>query len=107
VNVEELAAATAGLSGADLKRVVEDGKLLYAYDRAQERPQLPILDYFREALATVHANKVRYVEAEARARERHPSRPSHFDVPFMGGMPVAAAMQGEVRFVKMTKPLGQ
>jgi transitional endoplasmic reticulum ATPase len=86
VDQDALVAATPGLSGADLKRVIEDGKLLYAYDRALRRQTRPAIEYFVEALETVRANKLRYAEAEARARARHPQRPSHFDVPFMAGM---------------------
>jgi transitional endoplasmic reticulum ATPase len=81
VDVEQLAAVTEELSGADLKRVIEDGKLLYAFDRARHPDALkPVIEYFLEALETVRANKVRYAQAEAIARARHPSRPSFFDV---------------------------
>ena len=79
VDVDRLAAATDGLSGADLKRVIEDGKLLFAFDRAGGKQLRAIEEYFVEALETVRANKVRYAEAEASARARHPSRPSYFD----------------------------
>ncbi|MFL5607914.1 MAG: AAA family ATPase [Gemmatimonadaceae bacterium] len=81
VDVEQLAAATEELSGADLKRVIEDGKLLYAFDRARHADALrPAIEYFLEALETVRGNKVRYAQAEAVARSRHPSRPAFFDV---------------------------
>jgi hypothetical protein len=86
VDVERLAAAASDLSGADLKRVVEDGKLLYAFDRARDRTPRPALEYFLEALTTVRANKVRYAEAEASARARNPSRPSYFHLPGMMSM---------------------
>jgi ATP-dependent 26S proteasome regulatory subunit len=82
VEVEHLAATTEGLSGADLKRVVEDGKLLYAFDRARRETLKPATDYFLAALETVRANKARYAEAEAKARLRNPSRPPHFNLPF-------------------------
>jgi transitional endoplasmic reticulum ATPase len=82
VDVERLADATEELSGADLKRVVEDGKLLYAFDRAKGGALRPVTEYLLEALETVRANKVRYAQAEASARARHPERPSYFDVPF-------------------------
>jgi SpoVK/Ycf46/Vps4 family AAA+-type ATPase len=83
VDVDALAAATEALSGADLKRVVEDGKLLYAFDRAQKAALKPALEYFITALETVRANKQRYAEAEAAARMRNPvPRPPHFNIPF-------------------------
>jgi transitional endoplasmic reticulum ATPase len=79
VDVDRLAGATDGLTGADIKRLVDDGKILYAYDRARERPLSPSTDYFVSAIETVRANKERYAEAESRARAQHPQRPSIFD----------------------------
>ena len=73
VDIEQLVAATEQLSGADLKRVVEDGKLLYAFVRAKGTPKASVTDYFIDALATVRGNKMRYAEAEARARSRQPT----------------------------------
>jgi len=70
VDPAQLAAATDGFSGADLKRLVEDGKALFAYDRARgEQPGAPT-DYFLAAIETVRANKERYAQAEARAKVR-------------------------------------
>lgn len=86
IELDELAAATEHLSGADLKRVIEDGKLLYAFDRAQQRATRKLTAYFLEALETVRANKRRYAQAEASARLRHPVRPPQFHVPFDPGM---------------------
>jgi transitional endoplasmic reticulum ATPase len=80
VDVERLAAGTEGLTGADLKRLVEDGKILFAYDRAQGRPTDDATGYFLRAIETVRANKERYAAAEERARARHPSRPAIFDM---------------------------
>ena len=101
IDVDALAQATTDLSGADLKRVVEDGKLLYAFDRAREQARRPMIEYFLEALQTVRENKVRYAHAEASARMRNPARPSHFNVPFM---PSIAAVGGlsehHVEFVR-------
>jgi ATP-dependent 26S proteasome regulatory subunit len=74
-----LAAATEGLSGADLRRVVEDGKLLYAYRRATGQPAAHLMDYFSEAVNKVRTNKEKYAEAEARARAQRPQRPPYFD----------------------------
>jgi transitional endoplasmic reticulum ATPase len=80
VQVPPLVAATAGFTGADLKRLVDDGKNLFAYDQVRQLPLRSATDYFLRAVDVVHDNKARYAEAEARARERHPSRPAHFDL---------------------------
>jgi transitional endoplasmic reticulum ATPase len=108
VDEERLADATEELSGADLKRVVEDGKLLYAFDRAREREMRPVTEYLLEALETVRANKVRYAQAEASARARHPERPSYFDMPFVPGMVQMEGIGGlsEVRVVGMLSDQG-
>ena len=79
VDLEVLADASDGLSGADLKRVIEDGKLLFAFERARSAPQQPSTVYFVRAIETVRRNKEQYAAAEARARTRHPVRPSYFD----------------------------
>lgn len=79
VDVAQLAAASEGLSGADLKRVVEDGKLLFAFERERKSRTQPATEYFLRAIETVRRNKAQYAEAEARARMRHPVRPSYFD----------------------------
>jgi SpoVK/Ycf46/Vps4 family AAA+-type ATPase len=93
VDVSALAQATEELSGADLKRIVEDGKLLYAFDRTRDVAAKPALEYFLEAVGTVRANKIRYAQAEASARARRPSRPPHFDIPFFA---MADAMHVDV-----------
>ena len=79
VDVSAIAAATEGLAGADLKRVVEDGKLLFAFDREKTGTTQPPTTYFLRAVETVRRNKQQYAEAEARARARRPVRPSFFD----------------------------
>ena len=91
VDVAQLAAASDGLSGADLKRVVDDGKLLFAYERQRGTAPLPATEYFIRAIETVRRNKEQYAAAEARARARHPVRPPYFD-DFAGGI---AAIGGE------------
>ena len=65
-----LAIQTEGLTGADLKRVVEDGKVLFAYDKMRGLELRPSMEYFLTAVQTVRANKSCYEEAVARARER-------------------------------------
>jgi transitional endoplasmic reticulum ATPase len=63
-----LACETDSFTGADLKRLVEDGKALLAYDRARNIPLRPATEYFVEAVQTVRVNKEAYAEAESRCR---------------------------------------
>ena len=93
VDVNAIAAATEGLAGADLKRVVEDGKLLFAYDREKTGATQPQTTYFLRAVETVRRNKEQYAEAEARARARRPTRPAFFDA--MSGMHSFGIAMGE------------
>lgn len=79
IDVTRLAKESEGLSGADLKRVVEDGKLLFAFDRARDLDTGNPTEYFVRAMATVRQNRELYAQAEARARMRHPTRPPYFD----------------------------
>lgn len=62
-----LVSATEGFTGADLKRLVEDGKAIYAYDKAHRNELKAPTDYFLKAVAGVRENKQRYAEAEAQA----------------------------------------
>jgi transitional endoplasmic reticulum ATPase len=68
VEVPFLVEATVGFTGADLKRLLEDGKNLLAYDKVRGLPLRPVTDYFLRAVETVRENKAHYAEAEARAR---------------------------------------
>lgn len=79
VDLPRLSAMTSGYTGADLKRLGEDGKLLLARDKARQQPLRPLTEYFLEGAATVSANKRRYADAEARARQQRPVRGPHFD----------------------------
>lgn len=63
VDLEPLVMATEGLTGADLKRLVADGKTLYAYDKAYNRTLRSPTDYFLSAIEGVLASKKRYAEA--------------------------------------------
>jgi ATP-dependent 26S proteasome regulatory subunit len=80
VDVDSLVTTTEGMTGADLKRLLEDGKLLFAHDRAREKPMRPATEYFLAAARTVRENKDRYADAEAQARSQRPVRPPWFDV---------------------------
>jgi hypothetical protein len=93
VDTVELVDATKGYTGADLKRVIEDGKALYAFDRATNRPPKPAAEYFLDAVHTVQKNKAHYAQAEARARAQRPARPPWFDV--MHGAMAAANYDGD------------
>jgi transitional endoplasmic reticulum ATPase len=68
IDVAAIAEATEGLTGADLKALMEDGKMLFAFDRAKNRPSKPSTDYFLTAIETIRSNKQRYAEAEAKIR---------------------------------------
>jgi hypothetical protein len=70
VDEERLARETEGFTGADLKRLIEDGKALLAYDRANGLAPRPATEYFVEAVQTVRANKQCYADAESRAHSR-------------------------------------
>ncbi len=55
-----IAEAARGMTGADLKAMVEDAKLLFAGDRSREKAVLPVEDYFFEAIRTIRLNKSMY-----------------------------------------------
>jgi transitional endoplasmic reticulum ATPase len=59
-NVEQLASVSHGLTGADLKNVVDDAKLLFAHDRAIGRALRAPEAYFSEAIETVRTNRRKY-----------------------------------------------
>jgi hypothetical protein len=80
LHLPSLAEASDGFTGADLKRLTEDGKNLYAFDLARGRPLRPVTDYFLDAVRTLRANKARYAEADVAARTQRPQRPVYFDV---------------------------
>ncbi len=64
-DVPRLVSATDGFTGADLKRLVEDGKALYVYDKAKGTELKPAADYFMRAVEVVKENKQRYEAAQA------------------------------------------
>ena len=59
-NAHALARASRGLTGADLKAAVEDGKLLFAYDRSQGSPLRTADEYFLEAIESIRRNRRNY-----------------------------------------------
>jgi len=70
-DVKHVAAETEGLTGADLRRLVEDGKILYAYDKSKNRATDDILGYFKKAIETIRSNKQKYMEAEEKSRMKN------------------------------------
>ena len=67
IDVSKLADASAGTTGADLKAIADDGKLLFARDRARGSERQPAEAYFLEAIASVRQNRRKY-------RKRTPMR---------------------------------
>ena len=77
--VEKLASASHGLTGADLKNVVEDAKLLFAHDRSRGNPAAPSDEYFFRAIESVRGNRRKY------ANSRPPKLAERAEVGFVGG----------------------
>jgi ATP-dependent 26S proteasome regulatory subunit len=65
VDIAALVSATENFTGADLKRLVEDGKAIYAYDKVHKIKARKPTDYFLKAVEGVRQNKERYMQAEA------------------------------------------
>jgi transitional endoplasmic reticulum ATPase len=78
---------TDGFTGADIKRLVEDAKGFYAFDKVRKATARPATDYFVEAANGVRENKQRYQTAEEAARSR-PKNVSPF-AGFYAGPPIA------------------
>jgi ATP-dependent 26S proteasome regulatory subunit len=66
VDTAAIAAATDGLTGADLKNIVEDGKLLFAHGQLTGKSPRPAEEYFLEAVAAVRANRRRSIKPRRR-----------------------------------------
>jgi transitional endoplasmic reticulum ATPase len=64
IDVEQIALCSRGLTGADLKAVVEDGKLLFAHDVSESAPLRALEEYFLEAIDTVRTNQANYARAK-------------------------------------------
>lgn len=63
VDVQQLVEATDGFTGADLGPVVDDGKNLFAWDKANERDLKPATAYFLTAIQAIRSNKERFMQA--------------------------------------------
>jgi SpoVK/Ycf46/Vps4 family AAA+-type ATPase len=55
-----IAAASRGMTGADIKAMVEDAKLLFAHERVNGRQRREVEDYFLEAIRTIAFHKKLY-----------------------------------------------
>jgi len=55
-----IASASSGLTGADLKAIAEDAKLLFAYSKASGELEQPPEDYFLEAIDGLRRNRRNY-----------------------------------------------
>ena len=66
VDEPRLVEATEGFTGADLKRLIEDGKAMYVYDKTRAALK-PSTEYFLQAVESVKQNRLRYQAAEAQA----------------------------------------
>jgi transitional endoplasmic reticulum ATPase len=60
-DIATLASASRGSTGADLKAIIEDGKLQFAYDQIKGKVFLPVEEYFLNAIATARQNRRRYL----------------------------------------------
>ena len=79
VDVDRIVASTDGFTGADLKRTVEDGKALYAFDRVSGSVREDLTSYYQLAADAVRSSKERYADGALRANAAHPSRPAWFN----------------------------
>ncbi|MCB0026176.1 MAG: hypothetical protein KDD91_24255, partial [Caldilinea sp.] len=69
VDMDRVVEESEGLTGADLKALVEDAKVRYAYDRVRELPAQPMTTYFLAAAESVREHKQHYASAEETLRE--------------------------------------
>ena len=66
-DVKLLARKSNGLSGADLKSVVEEGKLLYAHALSKDLNSVPVETFFLKAIETSLTNRRNYGRRKASA----------------------------------------
>jgi ATP-dependent 26S proteasome regulatory subunit len=67
IELGQLADETEGMTGADLRRLIDDTKILYAYDKARKKPLHDSIHYFQKAIETIRSNKAKYEDAESKA----------------------------------------
>jgi transitional endoplasmic reticulum ATPase len=73
---------TNGFTGADMKRVVDDAKGLFAFDRSLNAAHRKSTEFFVEAASGVRENKIRYEQAQSASQARpRTSRPDYYYPP--------------------------
>ena len=70
VELPRVVSATEGFTGADLKRLVEDAKAIYVYDKARGARLAETTEYFLRGVEAVKENKQHYEAAEAQLQLR-------------------------------------
>ena len=78
-SLEQVAEQTEGFTGADLRRLVEDAKVLHGYDLARNLTPSSAEEYFQRATVTLQGYKAKYAEAEAQGRAQAHRRGPAFD----------------------------
>ena len=74
IDMDDVIDRTEGMTGADLKALVEDAKVRYAYDRVRGLPPQPMTAYFMAASDSVREHKQHYATAEQELRKQERSR---------------------------------
>ena len=90
-----LITATEGFTGADVKRLVEDGKAIYVYDKAKGVGLKPTTDYFMRAVEVVKENKQHYEAAQAQALMQPKSPMAGFMRSFVASRMMKAGSEDE------------
>jgi transitional endoplasmic reticulum ATPase len=72
-DIDLLSSASRGTTGADLKAIIEDGKLQFAHDRNSGKRCRPVEEYFLDAIATARKNRRKY-------RKRKSAQPNQTEV---------------------------
>ena len=62
-DIWRLSSSSCGLTGADLKSVVDDAKLLFAHDRAHGKPPRQAEEYFLAAIESIRTNRRKYAKS--------------------------------------------
>ena len=78
LDVGKLCSATEGFSGADMKRVMEDAKALFAYAKVTESKLAEPDFYLSEAVNKINEAKQQYAQAEREANAQREARPTWF-----------------------------
>ncbi|MFO0941793.1 MAG: ATP-binding protein [Pirellulales bacterium] len=79
IEIDRIAEASEGQSGADLRRIVDEGKSLYAFDLIKLGSAEDPTTYFLKAIENVNTSRQKYAQAEQRANINRPDRPTWFN----------------------------